>query len=112
MNAMNDVALLTTVTGATRDTDGYKTAPTESGITIFCKIKTATRSEVYEALRSGLKVQMVAVVNADDYNAGIVTVSDKKIKPSLLTFDGTDYAIVRAYQKDDITMELSLSEVE
>lgn len=112
MNAMNDVAVLQTQTARTRDKDGYRTGTATSDLSVYCKIKTATRAETYEALRSGLKVKLVALINADDYNAACVEIKGKKVKPSILQFDGTDYSIVRAYQKDDITMELSLSEVE
>lgn len=112
MNAMNDLATLRTQTARTRDKDGYYSGSTTSDLDVYCKIKSATRSEVYEALRSGVSVKIMALVYADDYRAACVTVSGKKVKPSTLLFDGTEYSIVRVYQKDDVIMELSLSEVE
>lgn len=112
MNAMNDVATLRTLTAKSRDKDGYMSGEVKSDLPVYCKIKTATRAEAYEALRSGLSVRLTALINADDYNAACVEVGSRKIKPSLLIFDGATYSIVRVYQKDDILMELSLSEVE
>ena len=101
-----------TIEARTRDKDGYYSGSTTSDLAVYCKIKSATRSEVYEALRSGVSVKIMALVYADDYRAACVTVSGKKTKPSTLLFDGTEYSIVRVYQKDDVIMELSLSEVE
>lgn len=113
MNAMNDLAVLKTLVPPERDADGYRRMAEPAETTIYCKVNTASRAEVYEALRSGIKVSMSATVNADDYKTAIVVgAGGKKVKPSVLVHDGTDYTITRAYQKDDVLMELSLSEVE
>jgi hypothetical protein len=112
MNAMNDVATLRTIIGRSRDADGYRNGSVTRDMVVYCKANTASRAEVYEALRSGIRVQMIAQINADDYRAACVVSDGRKYRPSVFLFDNTEYSIARAYQKDDITMELSLSEVE
>ena len=112
MNAMNDVAILRTVVESTRDADGYRRAAENTDVTLYCKVRTSTRAEMYEAMRSGLKVTMSAEINAEDYKAACVTINGRKRKPSVFLHDDTEYTIVRAYQKNDVVMELSLSEVE
>lgn len=108
----NDVAVLKTKKAGTKDADGYRSGTTYKDTTILCEVKTASRAEAYEALRSGIKVQMVATIDTGDYDLACETVDGKKYRPSLLVFDSTTYNITRVYRRGLGVMELSLSEVE
>lgn len=111
MNAMNDILTLKTMTGITRDESGFRQ---ESYLEndIFCEIKSAKRSEVYEAMRNGIKVSIIAKINVIDYQEATVVVDGKKHKPSRVVYDLTEYEIIRTYQTNDNYIELTLSEVE
>jgi hypothetical protein len=65
------------------DSVGGEPEPT----TILCGLKSVTRSEYYAAAKSGLKPEMVFVVNRYDYS-----------KQSEVEFEGNRYKVIREYR--------------
>jgi len=111
MKMMNDLLILKTLNSSTRDDSGFRTE-TYLEKEIFCEIKSATRSEVYEAMRNGMKVSIIAKINVEDFKGQTIIVDGKKVKPSLVKYDLSEYEIIRTYQTDDNYIELTLCEVE
>lgn len=109
---MNDVINLIVVT-KTPDTDGFE-QETETPMECFAEIRSVRSAEFYQAAHEGITVKVVAVINVDDYDAAAVVdvVTGKKIKPSLVEYDGQKYRIARDYKTSKRKVELTLQEVE
>lgn len=110
---LNEVIYLITTTEQTYDDDGFLVDGTEARTKVFAECKSTTYSE-YNSSRVGEQATDIFVVNADDYNRAIVTVSGKKIRPSLVEYDGDLYRVTRRYKRQNgsFTIELSCVEVE
>ena len=67
---------------------------------IFASIKSAGRTEFYEAARSGYKAQKMLRLRSVDYNE----------KATIVKVNDTEYKIVRDYDKGEFT-ELTLTKV-
>ncbi len=111
MKAMNDVVKLKTENGTIRDRDGFKVkAYLETEC--FCAINSVRGSEVYDAMRNGIKLVFVVALNVDDYKSAYTTVDGKTKKPSRVEYEGEEFQIIRTYQTNDKMIELSIAEVE
>lgn len=111
MNAFNDIAVLKTKIGTSKNANGFRTdifGDTE----MDCEIRSVTYAEFYSAYGAKLKVTKKIKVDVYDYESAIKIVDGKKIKPSLVEIDGELFNIVRMYQVNDIQCELSLAEIE
>lgn len=96
---MNEEAVLITVTNTT-DADGFP-VETTARQTVYVRVKSATRAEFYEALRSGVRVSMMFDVRVEDFErAGGAT---------RIEYAGKTYDIVRTYQADKSMIELVCS---
>lgn len=96
--AFCDLCSLIAVT-ETEDADGY-TLKAETPAEVFCSITSGVaRSEMYEALKAGIKLSGTAEVWEDDFSGQTV-----------LEHEGVRYNIVRAYPTGRGTLELSLSQ--
>jgi len=85
----------------TRDSDGYETSVVETKTEVFCSIiGGVARTEMYEALRSGIKLSATAEIWEDDYDG-----------ERILKHETQEYSIVRVYPSGHGTLELSLEEV-
>lgn len=74
---------------------------------VYVREKSATRTEFYEAYRSGITVSRVFEVRLEDYNlTEHVTANNKKAYATQIVYDGATYDIVRAYRKDKAMIEL------
>jgi len=94
----SDLCTLTTIT-TTKDADGYDVY-TESSTTVFCTISAGVaRSEMYEALKAGIKLSATAEIWEADYN-----------NAQILVYNSVRYRIVRCYPSGYGTLELSLEE--
>ena len=104
---------------------------------VFAELKSITRSEHYSADRAGKKVQLIAVVNNEDYQLSIIETDNEKQKyeaetmsidgsmtkevviprirkePEYVEMESVRYRIERNYKKPgDKDRELTLSQVE
>lgn len=79
------------------------TIPAEQTTTVFCKPRSVTRSEFYQAAQAGLKPSLVLVISHfADYN-----------NERIVEFQGKRYTVTRAYIRPDRdTIELTLEERE
>lgn len=106
----NDVIELVTVIRK-RDKDGFSKEKERRILEVMGEIKSVRQSEFYQAASAGIDVRMAAEINIEDYEEAIIRIEDKKIKPELVVYDGTDYKIIRIWKKRK-RMELTLQEVE
>ncbi|MBQ0112678.1 MAG: hypothetical protein KBT03_06080 [Bacteroidales bacterium] len=111
MNAFNDIAILKTKTGTSKNVNGFRT-DTFTDTEAFCEIKSVTYAEFYSAYGVKLKVTKKIKIDVYDYEEAIKIIDGKKIKPSIVEIDGELFNIVRMYQVNDIQCELSLAEIE
>lgn len=73
-------------------------------LTTLCEVKSVTRSEFYSAYVAGLTPQLVIDINPLEYKAAAVDGN----KPNKAEVEGTEYLIIRTFQKDLAHMELTL----
>lgn len=114
---MNEVIYLITQTESEYDQDGFKVPGTTSRVKCFASIKSTSYREYYESANTGEIVTDIFVVDERDYNLSMYKTEDgKKIKPSIVEHDGTQYRIVRRYRRSatsgNFTIELTCKEVE
>lgn len=91
-----------------KDEDGF---PEESdqNIEIYVEKKSVKRSEYYESMRAGVKVNLVVEVRQEDYELSAHE-TDKGIKyADKLEFDGIIYEILRTYETGKAKIELVCS---
>lgn len=81
-----------------RDKDGFPKANVQL-TECFADVQSAKRSEFYEALRSGIKMDIVCKVKSIDYG-----------RQKYVRWENTWYRVVRAYRVEDWT-ELNCEEV-
>lgn len=108
----NELIKLITVTGRTKDRDGFETGKECKENEIFAEVKSVGRTEYYEALRAGVKTSQIFDVNPDDYQMGCIVKSGKKYRPSKVIYEGSEYRIERTYCKNMNSMEITCEEVE
>lgn len=113
---LNEVVYLITELGTEYDEDGFKTESERTKTKVFAEVKTVNYKEFYSADRNGEKVTDIFVVGEDDYNLSMLRdESGKKIRPSLIEYDGMEYKIIRRYRRatnSNYTIELTCVEVE
>lgn len=113
---LNEVIYLITETETEYDADGFNQGNIRVESKVFAEVKTTTYKEYYAADRNGEKVTDVFVVGEDDYNHSMWRDgSGKKIRPSLIRYDDTEYKIVRRYRRatnSNYLIELTCVEVE
>lgn len=63
--------------------------------TVNANRKSVNRSEFYSASMAGIKVDVIFEVHVEDYS-----------NQEYVTYNGANYAVVRAYQKGEGTVEL------
>lgn len=117
MITMNDKLIeLVTVLKNETDRDGFRTKEHTAKVEVFADIKSVGRTEYYEAVRSGMQVNIIFVVDEDDFKLSeheiIVNGETKKVKASKIIHDGTTYLIHRTFVKDSGQMEITCREVE
>ena len=96
---MNEEAVLITIKNTTDD-DGFPVEkPARQGI--YVRKKSATRTEFYDALRSGVRVSIVFEVRVEDF--------EHAKDATRIEYAGKTYDIVRTYQPDKSMIELVCS---
>ena len=112
----NELIDLVTVLGSEKDEDGFLTEENTAKAEVFAGVKSVGRTEYYEAVRAGMQVNIIFVVDADDFRLSEheITVDGKtrKVKTTKIIHDGMTYLIHRTYVKDSGLMEITCREVE
>lgn len=112
----NEVITLVTVTKSEQDADGFRHEESKT-LQVMAQMKSASRSEFYEAARDDIKVAAMAVIDHRDYMAAAEMVEDadgveRRVLPSKVIDEGNvEYKIVRAWRGGKNYMELTLEEV-
>lgn len=114
---MNDERItLLTVIGEERDRSGFVTGELVEETEIFAGKKSVSRTEFYEAIRSGRKASVIFTVDPDDLKLAWrdiqVNGSAKRVRATKVTHEGIQYRIIREYQKSPYSIELTCEEVE
>lgn len=104
---MDEEAKLLIVTNS-KDSDGFAIEK-RGEIPIYVREKSVTRTEFYEALRSGITIKTVLEVRAEDWEQSAHMVSGKKEYATQIEYDGCLYDIVRTYRNDKAMIELICS---
>ena len=112
----NELIELVTVLGSEKDADGFRTEEHTAKVEVFADIKSVGRTEYYEAVRAGMQVNIIFVVDADDFRLSEHEITadgkTKKVKASRIIHDGTNYLVHRTFVKDSGLMEITCREVE
>jgi hypothetical protein len=96
-----------------KDADGFAAATIQHKTEVFAQIQSVKRAEFYSAVRGGMAVNLVAVVDEDDFLSAAREVDGKTQKPKQAEYRGALYNIIRTYQPQNTTsLELYLQEVE
>ncbi len=94
MRKMDIVSLIT----ETRSAHGVHEPITEDGREVYAEIRSATRSEFYNALNAGVQPEyIIALTLAEDYEG-----------ERYLRYQGQKYRIVRSYLTPDGGVELTV----
>lgn len=82
------------------DDDGFATDPVETATEVFGNRKSVSSSEFYRAAQTGIAVVMKYEVRSIDYSGQTIAEAD-----------GNRYRILRTYDIDGETTELTLSDM-
>ena len=90
----------------TKNENGFPVEQYHS-IQAYGKEKSATRSEVYEAMRAGVDVKTVLEVRQEDWEQTRHLVDGKPEYARKVKLSGCEYRIVSGYKKGKATIELT-----
>ena len=88
-----------------KDEDGFSVEKTQK-IPIYVREKSTTRTEFYEALRSGISIKTVLETRLEDWELSAHMVAGKKEYATQIEYDGSVYDIVRTYKNDKSMIEI------
>ena len=96
-----------------KDADGFAATTIQHKTEVFAQTQSVKRAEFYSAVRGGMAVNLVVVVDEDDYLSAAREVEGRTQKPKQVEYKGNLYNIIRTYQPQNTTsLELYLQEVE
>lgn len=101
---MNEDAKLLIITNG-KDADGFPIEEKRE-IPIYVREKSATRTEFYEALRSGISIKTVLETRLEDWELSAHMIAGKKEYATQIEYDGSVYDIVRTYKNDKSMIEI------
>lgn len=104
---MDEEAKLLIVTND-KDEDGFSIEK-KTEIPIYVSEKSATRTEFYEALRSGITIKIVLETRLEDWELSAHMIGGKKEYATRIEYDGSLYDIVRTYKNDKSMIEIVCS---
>lgn len=102
----NDEATLVTITR-------NKQTPIRNEKTLFCGKKSVRSSEFYAATQVGFTPKYVLEFDLDDYQSSFINVTEsggktKIQEPTECIYDGQTYNIIRTYEPDNYTIEVTI----
>ena len=74
---------------------------------IYCQRKSSNRSEFYSAYAVGLRPKFVFEIDPLDWESAAEQLPDET-EPTILRYGKTEYNILRGYQTDESTLELTV----
>ena len=102
---MDERATLIYITNG-RDADGFPVEQ-EHTVDVWVREKSATRTEYYEALRSGTNVSFVLETRMEDWALSEhITANGRKAYADRVRYDGGVYDIIRTFKNDKSMIEL------
>ena len=110
MAQMNDEITLKCVLPKTLDADGFPTEEQTYSRNVFAYVKSVRQTEYYEAMRDGIKAQIVFEVYPFEYY--VEDGEGNQLSPNKIVYNGKEYKVVRPYQKGASFLELTCAEVE
>ena len=96
----NDQATLITITAA-------GSVLSETRTTLFCGKKSVRYGEFYAATQVGINPKILLEFDLGDYENAYVTTNDGTQEPTELEFRGQRYNIIRTYEPDNYTIEVT-----
>lgn len=113
----NKLITLVTVIEEERNNNGFKTGEQTYEVEIFADEKSVGRTEQYEALRSGIEVNIIFCVAPDDFSLSKQEIikkdgSTRKINASRIRHEENEYLIVRTFKNKQGMLEITCREVE
>ena len=89
-----------------KDEDGFP-VETEKKKEVYVREKSVGRTEFYEALRSGITVNITFDIRMEDWEQTRHTTANKKIAyAQKILYDGAEYDIIRTYRTDRSMIQL------
>lgn len=74
---------------------------------VYCRWKSSNRSEFYSAYAVGLRPKFVIEIDPFDWESAAEQLPDET-EPTILRYGKTEYSILRGYQTDESTLELTV----
>lgn len=112
----SELITLVTVTGRLKDNSGFQTGEETAEAEVFAGIKSVGRTEYYEAVRAGVKANIIFLVDADDFKLSEQTIevegAPKKVRAAKIIYDETEYLIQRIFRNNFGMLEITCGEVE
>lgn len=97
----HEIKLITETEPAERvNTNGFPNTESEAAVTVFCNKKPVGYNEYFKSQQAGITVSFKCEVHTVDYNGEL-----------LAEFEGKRYSILKTYEIDDDTIELTLSDL-
>lgn len=97
----HEIKLIATTEPAERvNNNGFPNAKSEDKGTVFCNKKNVGYNEYFKSQQAGTTVNFKCEVHTVDYNGEV-----------LAEFEGKRYSILKTYEIDDDTIELTLSDL-
>ena len=88
-----------------KDDDGFAVESTEE-YPVYVTEKSATRSEYYAALQSGIQIKLVLEMRLEDWEQTAHISGGKKEYATQLEYDGAVYDILRTYRENKAKIEI------
>lgn len=89
-----------------KDEDGFPVKKPKQ-LEVYVKEKSVRRSEKYEAMRSGISVDLVLELRIEDWERTAHVVNGKKQYAGKVQYDGCQYDIIRSWKNGKAMIELS-----
>lgn len=108
----NELIRLLTIAESPDDVKGLGEDEVVKETEIFAHVKSVGRTEYYEALRNGINLSVIFVINPDDFKLADIVVGKRKRSASKVVYDGGHFQIKRTYVRDVNVMEIMCERVE
>lgn len=108
-----DDAILVSVQTGTKDADGFRTQDILTEYPVSAEKLMCTTSDRISAEKASAKLSIKIAIDTDDYNDSVVMTGSKKLRPSIVRYDGMEYKIFDVVENFKTHQtELLCSEVE
>ena len=88
-----------------KDEDGFA-IENRKELQVYAKELSVKRAEAYEAMRAGVKVEIILEIRQEEWEQTKHMEDGKRRYASKISFDGCEYEIIRTYKKGKSMIEL------